>query len=82
MARKAKELSALEVGRLNVPGLRFVGGVAGLALQVADSGARSWILRVMIGGRRRDMGLGGFPDVTLAGAKKRHAVPASKSRKG
>lgn len=69
MGRKAKELSALAVGRLVVPGLHFVGGVAGLALQVAPSGARSWILRVMIGGKRREMGLGGFPDVTLAGAK-------------
>lgn len=26
--RKAKELSALEVGRLSKPGLHFVGGVA------------------------------------------------------
>lgn len=69
MARKAKELGALEVGRLNSPGLHAVGGVAGLALQVTDKGARSWILRVLIGGKRRDMGLGGYPDVTLAGAK-------------
>jgi len=68
MARKAKELGALEVGRLTAPGLHFVGTVAGLALQVTDSGARSWILRVMVGGKRRDMGLGGYPDVTLAGA--------------
>ena len=69
MARKAKELSALEVNRLTTPGLHFVGGVAGLTLQVMPSGARSWILRVMIGGKRREMGLGGFPDVTLVGAK-------------
>lgn len=69
MARKAKELGALEVSRLDSPGLHFVGGVAGLALQVTGTGARSWILRVMVGGKRRDMGLGGYPDVMLAGAK-------------
>ena len=69
MPRKAKELSALEVGRLTTPGYHFVGGVAGLILQVIDSGARSWILRATVGDKRRDIGLGGFPDVTLAGAK-------------
>ncbi|MFZ4539647.1 tyrosine-type recombinase/integrase [Propionivibrio sp.] len=69
MTRKAKELGALEVGRLDTPGFHAVGGVSGLALKVSDTGARYWILRVMIGGKRRDMGLGGFPDVTLAGAR-------------
>lgn len=69
MPKKAKELSALEVGRLNAPGYHFVGGVAGLILQVVETGARSWILRATVGGKRRDIGLGGFPDVTLAGAK-------------
>lgn len=69
MARKAKELGALVVSRLIEPGLHFVGGVAGLALQVLPSGGRSWVLRATIGGRRRDMGLGGFPDITLAGAR-------------
>lgn len=49
----------------------FVGGVDGLALQVSGAGARSWILRKMIAGKRRDMGLGGFPDVTLAGAREK-----------
>lgn len=83
MPRKAKELSALEVNRdLTAPGLHFVGGVAGLALQVTDTGARSWVLRVMVGGKRRDMGLGGFPDVTLAGAREAARVARDKIKEG
>lgn len=69
MGRKAAELGPLAVSRLTTPGLHFVGGVAGLALQVMPSGARSWVLRLQVGAKRRDMGLGGFPDVTLAAAR-------------
>jgi integrase len=69
MPRKARELTALEVRRLVQPGLHFVGGVAGLALQVTGSGARSWILRAVVGASRRDIGLGGFPDVPLQDAR-------------
>lgn len=58
MPKIARELSALEVGRLKAPGLVSVGGVPGLSLQVNPTGARSWILRVKIGTARRDMGLG------------------------
>jgi integrase len=82
MARKARELSALEVNRLKSPGLHAVGGVAGLHLQVAASGARSWILRVMVGGKRRDMGLGGFPDVGLAGAREKAREARSTIERG
>jgi integrase len=82
MPRKAKELSALEVGRLKVPGLHFVGGVAGLALQVAPGGARTWVLRFSIAGKRRDMGLGGFPDVTLAGAREKAREARAKADQG
>ena len=82
MARKATELSAVEVKRLTTPGLHFVGGVAGLALQVTPLGARSWILRVMIAGKRREMGLGGFPDVTLSGAKERARAARLKISEG
>ena len=46
MGRKAKELGPLAVSRLASPGLCFVGGVAGLALQINKRGARSWVLRV------------------------------------
>ena len=46
MQRKAKERSPLEVRRLNLPGRWSVGGVDGLALQVTESGERSWVLRL------------------------------------
>lgn len=35
----------------------------GLYLLVKPTGARSWVLRVQVGGRRRDIGLGGFHEV-------------------
>lgn len=76
MPRKAKELSPLAVERLTKPGLHAVGVVSGLYLQVLPSGGRSWVLRATVGGKRRDMGLGGFPDVTLADAR----AAARKSR--
>ena len=84
MGRKAKELGPLAVSRLASPGFHFVGGVAGLALQVNQRGARSWVLRVQVGDKRRDMGLGGFPDVSLASAREaargaRAKVRSSKS---
>lgn len=71
MARKAKEMSAAEVRRLADPGMHAVGGVAGLMLRVAPTGGRSWILRATVGSKRRDIGLGGFPDVTLAMAREK-----------
>ena len=82
MGKKAKALGALDVARQTGPGLHFVGEVAGLALQVAPSGARSWILRIQIGGVRRDMGLGGFPDVTLAAARTAARVARQKAKEG
>ena len=75
-------MSAIEVRRLEKPGLYAVGGVPGLALQVLETGGRTWTLRAMIGGRRRDMGLGGFPGVTLAKAREQAAEAREKIRKG
>lgn len=69
MPKKAVELGALDVKRLTEPGMHFVGGVAGLGLQITPSGSKSWVLRVMVGAKRRKMGLGGFPDVPLARAR-------------
>lgn len=71
MPKKAKELSATEVKRLTKTGVHAVGVVAGLLLQVSPSGARSWILRATVGTKRRDIGLGGYPDISLAQAREK-----------
>jgi integrase len=41
----------------------------GLFLVVGDSGSRKWVLRYQLSGKRRDMGLGAYPDVGLAAAR-------------
>lgn len=71
MPKRAKELSAVEVKRLTKPGLHAVGIVSGLLLCVKDTGARSWILRTMIGNKRRVVGLGAYPEITVAKARDR-----------
>ena len=76
------ELAPLQVKRLaNVDGLHAVGGITGLYLQVRGNAA-SWILRITIGRKRRDVGLGGFPDVTLAGAREAARVMRDAVRDG
>ena len=53
----------------NVAGAgRYCDGNA-LYLQVKPSGARSWVQRLVIRGRRRELGLGGFPLVSLSEAR-------------
>ena len=69
MGRRQVELGALAVSQIRRRGINFVGGVAGLAINVTQTGSRSWVLRYTVSGRRRDLGLGGYPDVTLADAK-------------
>lgn len=69
MPKNPPELSAVQVKRLATPGLWAVGGVRGLYLRVKPSGARTWILRAVVGDLRRDIGLGGFPAVTLETAR-------------
>ena len=41
----------------------------GLYFKISQVGTRSWIQRITIAGRRRDLGLGRFPDVGLAHAR-------------
>lgn len=68
----------MEVGRLPLtvrrvemaPPGRYTDG-KGLMLLVKSGGARSWVLRYQLNGRRRDMGLGPYPEVTLAAAREK-----------
>jgi len=53
------------------PGKHHDGGGAGLALRVAPSGGRYWVQRIRVAGRRREIGLGAYPAVTLAEARRR-----------
>src|SRR4051812_30041353 len=71
MPRIAKELGPLQVSRLTSAGLHPVGGVAGLMLQVSTTGSRSWLLRVMVGEKRREIGLGAYPGVGIALAREK-----------
>lgn len=78
MPKKAKELTPVEVKRLEPRAGKdgklyntyyAVGGVSGLLLEAAASGGKSWVLRTKVGSKRRVIGLGGFPDVTLSQAR-------------
>jgi integrase len=87
MPKVSEELTALDVKRLAHPGgkrnvLVSVGGVPGLHMQITPNGGRSWVLRATVGRLRRDIGLGGFPGVTLAMARDKAREARSKIESG
>ena len=63
------KLSATRVKTLREPG-RYSDG-NGLHLFISKKGGKSWVHRITIDGRRRDIGLGGYPAVSLAQARQR-----------
>jgi integrase len=60
-------LTAAQVKGIDQPGKHPIGG--GLYLQVAGGGSKSWLYRYQINNRRRWMGLGGYPEVSLSKAR-------------
>ena len=73
-------LSPLEVKAPKQPGYFHDGG--GLYLQVSAGGGKSWILRYSMAGKRREMGLGPYPAVSLAAARKSAAESRSLVKAG
>lgn len=63
-----------------------IGVGAGLSVLVQCSKGKgastAWVLRYQAAGRRRDMGLGGYPDITLAEARAKAAGAIAKARAG
>ena len=64
-------LSATRAKALNDPGRYADGG--GLHLYISKAGRKSWVQRITIDRRRRDIGLGAFPSVGLAQAREKAA---------
>ncbi|MCK1297528.1 tyrosine-type recombinase/integrase [Bradyrhizobium sp. 24] len=62
-----KALTQVRINSLSKPG-RYGDG-NGLYLVVDESGAKRWVLRTVVHGKRRDMGLGSLRLVTLAEAR-------------
>ena len=54
----------------------------GLILVVKPTGSRHWVQRIMIRGKRRDLGLGGYPLVSLAEARDRAFMNRKVARDG
>ncbi len=67
--RETSKLTARQVETITKPGLHGDGG--GLYLKVTSEGTRSWVLRYMLDGRARFMGLGPCPPISLKLARER-----------
>ena len=63
------DLTALFIRSSLKPG-RYQDG-RGLMLLVKPTGAKSWVLRAQVGGKRRDFGLGSLSDVGFAAAREK-----------
>src|SRR5215467_11505191 len=62
------------------PGKHGDGG--GLYLDVKPSGSRSWVLRTVVSGKRRDIGLGSLEWRSLAQAREEAAKLRARARQG
>ena len=80
MTTKRNALSAVFVQSVQQTGTYSDGG--GLNLRVENSGAKYWFQRVTIDGKRRNLGLGGYPTVSLAEARKAALVNSRMIREG
>ena len=78
----ATRLTYQQVKAIKDAGRYSDGLVPGLTLLVKASGRKSWVQRLMVVGKRRDLGLGSFPDVSLAAARERATENRSRVAEG
>jgi len=58
-----------KIAKAAIAGRYTVGGVVGLHLYISRTGCKVWVLRVVQEGKRRNISLGTFRDVSLASAR-------------
>ena len=66
---RANKLTALSIKSVGEPGKYHDGGGTGLYLRVDQGGAKFWVQRIMVNGKRRELGLGSPPVSTLANVR-------------
>lgn len=70
MARRERPATVTEVNAIRTPGRHSIGD--SLIIAVSQGGSKSWLARVRdAAGRRRDIGLGPFGDLSLAEAREK-----------
>lgn len=74
------KLNPKQVENLTEPGTYEDGD--GLRLVVKPTGRKSWLLRFQLAGRRREMGLGSFPEVSLKKARQEASAKRSQLSDG
>lgn len=74
------KLNPKQVENLTEPGTYEDGD--GLRLVVKSTGRKSWLLRFQLAGRRREMGLGSFPEVGLKKARQEASAKRSQLSDG
>lgn len=90
--RKRNGLTAAKLTETLAPGKYHDGGGTGLYLRVEQNGARFWVQRITVNGKRREIGLGSPPLVSLATARRKAVAnkqtaldggdPVAEKRKG
>jgi integrase len=77
-----RALNRLSAKSLNSLGAGKYADGGGLWFVKRDGGGAQWVLRITVHGRRREMGLGGFPDISLAQARKLAQAARAQSKDG
>jgi integrase len=74
------KLATIEVAKVKGPAVLHDGG--GLYLRISPTGSKAWVFRFQLDGKRRDMGLGPYPDVSLAEARRKATEHRNHRRDG
>lgn len=80
MVVSMNKLTVKKIHSLTKPGMHGDGNT--LFLKIAPGGSKAWVQRLFINGKRRDLGLGGFPLVTLAEAREKAFDNRRAARRG